>query len=902
MNIKKIIRFISKVFVISFIAFSFFFFNTIKIANASSSTIYEGLTHYYSFDDESNLGYDSISANSNASINGGTSTEGYKNGAYNGGEGYIQMPNNAIDGTANAFTFSAWIYPTSTADYQKLMDFGKDQNLFFQIMLRPGESGYLHIQTGLTMDGDQGSTSTHLWGGTGFNAVPLNEWSHIVLTVDDKHAVLYVNGQVIHNGEFKKSLTEFCSVAGAQDANYIGKSHFNDPNFGGKIDEVLIYNRVLSLTDIEALLLGQLPEKQVVEGTGSVESSDVYLGLQYYYAFDGLYAGTDYSGNKSNAIMSSNSIELKENGVNDNLGKYMVFNGKNDFIVLPQNVGPKDKSNFTYTSLIYFDSIAEYTRIFDFGDSQKAYFDLRIRRNGVLETSLTNDSTAGESRVSTKEGAVKVGQWMHIALTVNGSKVNIYVDGVLVGTGNFARDINTLYNNNLTLIKQNYIGLSRYGQDPKFAGAMDEIRVYNRTLSYADILLLSQGEKYAIANAEINETPLINGQNNYPNCITAVSSDVTVIDGNYIINSNLTVKEFINKLTLIDGAKVVIVDNYDFVLEENVTLTTGCYVKIYFNNIVVERIRIYNGDYVKVTIQKENGDEDEELVALKGEVIELPYLVKEKFEHTGFVANNTQYTTTYTVTSEVTLVAQYKEKNYIITIDLRDGTYYQVIAKPGETINVLSLGIDNLYALRDSKGNFIGKELKMPSYSFLAYAIFEYEEYKEEDVEFKIYNGSFSENSDNSFTSTDTYSLGIVDGVHLENGSISATFNATAANDCGIIFWAETNDSSYFWENPPAQYHIALLNYEGWLLISKVNYDGKQWDCVIDCKLENFQSNHDYVMTIVLDGNKVQVYLDNVLYLEYTETSTIVGDNVGFRCINSSVTIKFDAIIVEKKY
>ena len=72
--------------------------------------------------------------------------------------------------------------------------------------------------------------------------------------------------------------------------------------------------------------------------------------------------------------------------------------------------------------------------------------------------------------------------WCHVAVTLDGSKGVLYLNGVPVAT-----------NNSLTirpwqtLAKTNYIGHSQFSADPLFGGEISSFRIFGRALSGAEI-------------------------------------------------------------------------------------------------------------------------------------------------------------------------------------------------------------------------------------------------------------------------------------------------------------------------------------------------------------------------------------------------------------------------------
>jgi hypothetical protein len=74
--------------------------------------------------------------------------------------------------------------------------------------------------------------------------------------------------------------------------------------------------------------------------------------------------------------------------------------------------------------------------------------------------------------------ASPVGSWTHLALTYDGSLLRLYVNGVQVASGNGSGAIQSTSN-------PLWIGGNQYGEN--FQGLIDDVRVYNRALTQAEI-------------------------------------------------------------------------------------------------------------------------------------------------------------------------------------------------------------------------------------------------------------------------------------------------------------------------------------------------------------------------------------------------------------------------------
>ncbi|MBN1973876.1 MAG: LamG domain-containing protein, partial [Sedimentisphaerales bacterium] len=75
----------------------------------------------------------------------------------------------------------------------------------------------------------------------------------------------------------------------------------------------------------------------------------------------------------------------------------------------------------------------------------------------------------------------------HMVATVTATEIALYIDGELMGKSALSE------NNHIENIStaQAYLGKAPYGQDPEWAGTIDEFNIYNRALSEAEVLYLA---------------------------------------------------------------------------------------------------------------------------------------------------------------------------------------------------------------------------------------------------------------------------------------------------------------------------------------------------------------------------------------------------------------------------
>ncbi len=141
------------------------------------------------------------------------------------------------------FTISAWVQPTSLANWGRIFDFGSGTTTNMFLTDDAGDTNALRFAITVTGGGS---------GEQRLDGPPLtpNTWTHIAVTLAGTTATLYINGLAVATN---KSMTLHPSSLGATTQNYLGKSQYNDPAYQGSIDDFRIYGTSLSAQQIKQL-------------------------------------------------------------------------------------------------------------------------------------------------------------------------------------------------------------------------------------------------------------------------------------------------------------------------------------------------------------------------------------------------------------------------------------------------------------------------------------------------------------------------------------------------------------------------------------------------------------------------------------------------------------------------
>ena len=171
------------------------------------------------------------------------------------GYGYVSMPPSIFNG-APAITVALWIKVNTAQNWQRAFDVGINAHLdrdpntgskYFNLIPQNATS---QIEIAITANGFSNEQLLHA-----NPIVPADGWRHVAMTIDGSQAVVYVNGPGIRGTTTtSRTLTLRPIDLGTIDYAYLGKSQWGmDPYFDGQIDEVRVYRRALSATEVQTL-------------------------------------------------------------------------------------------------------------------------------------------------------------------------------------------------------------------------------------------------------------------------------------------------------------------------------------------------------------------------------------------------------------------------------------------------------------------------------------------------------------------------------------------------------------------------------------------------------------------------------------------------------------------------
>ena len=457
----------------------------------SNAPLRNGLVGYWTMDKLDISGtalYDrSGSGNIGTLVAGPTSVPGKIGQAlnFNGSSSYVHENTSFNNTPSSMLTTCSWIKTSSSIS-----------SLIWQISRNgsnyTNEGGLSLTTNGHTLFWDYGSS------GYGFDSAssPSNTmvadglWHHVCFVKNNTAGTYYTDGKkdgtVTAAASVSYGSTDFAIGIDYRCFQLSGINCF----FSGSLDDVRIYNRALSASEVSQLYkIGatKYQSTSVAQGVGTSLTS----GLVGYWTFDNkdlawtsATAGTalDRSGSGNTGTLTNMSRTASP--VIGKLGQALKFNGTNQYV--DAGTGSSlNPSAVTVSAWIKPSAFPyAYNPIYSKRNANSAYYLIAVRSTGKLALYTLTGTNTDVSYDATGIFTLNTGRWYHVVLTYSSSTgLTGYVNGVL--DKNVAANGNALVSNS---------GAANIGYDTQtgtfFSGSIDDVRIYNRALSAAEVTQL----------------------------------------------------------------------------------------------------------------------------------------------------------------------------------------------------------------------------------------------------------------------------------------------------------------------------------------------------------------------------------------------------------------------------
>ncbi len=482
--------------------------------------IYKDAVGYWHLDENGGTnGYADSSGNGNTGVYGGNpaNVSGITRGAvsFDGVNDFVNISGSSFNFSLGDFTISSWLKIFSTPPQNKAF-IQKRTNVTLGYEL--GISDSLDVYTSAASAGKSGPLS-------------LNRWYHISFTRNSGTAFLYINGVLVNSS---------ANTIEASSPNnlYLAYDSVNNRYGNYSLDEVAIYNRSLSASEIKQLYLrtwyDYSPQQFLLHPgyPGEVDNSTQNTTLLLHFDDGAGTTAADSSpfgnrGNVSGAFFTNDSISgsaLGFDGVDDHVNISNQYDFKGPFTVeawVKSNSFTGDRAIISNWRNANIGGVTNHGMFMEFSVATgDPIGDLRFvyRNNGVNVFDF--EAAAGVGTV------LGTGVWHHLAGVYDpvSGNARLYVDGKLANATSLAGPSFSITGRPILIgtIDGGADGLRR-----NFSGVIDEVKIVNRSMTAAEIVAdYRKGVRFATSDGEapIAESGVVFQPGRYVENLTVVAN------------------------------------------------------------------------------------------------------------------------------------------------------------------------------------------------------------------------------------------------------------------------------------------------------------------------------------------------------------------------------------------
>ena len=290
-----------------------------------------------------------------------------------------------------------------------------------------------------------------------------------------------VSGTFYINGVINTSAIVF-----VMNGSGIGKNSTGFVN--GSIDEVAIWNKSLSASEVQAIYKAGLSQKANTNVTLYSRTATAYNLTD-----TGLVSQWDFNDNTANDAKGVNNgtatASVGFNEANGSVGFGSSYNGVNTHINISNPTWLYNNSAYTYSAWIRVDSSGALYAETRCASNSPRYI-ISAGPNIGLRLDFRNDAETVEV-MNITTALVPSNQWTHVAIVRSSTTAyTFYINGI-------GQSLTLVNPSGATITNVQMGRWCRITSDNYFNGSIDEVRIYNRSLSASEVLdLYNLGASY----------------------------------------------------------------------------------------------------------------------------------------------------------------------------------------------------------------------------------------------------------------------------------------------------------------------------------------------------------------------------------------------------------------------
>jgi hypothetical protein len=391
-------------------------------------------------------------------------------------DAYLTFPATGIKNTE--FSAAFWYKLNASPDRSGIISIspaGEDRTKGLRLF-REGNASSQRIKLNV------GTGSGETWNDGGLISAPATQWAHIAVTVSQTSCTVYINGAVtttVPTSSIDWTGCESISIASGA-PNFAYWDHKSDLSY---YDELRIFNKALTPTEIQNIILSDLPY------------TPKYSGEVFYMPFEG--NGKEYISNTNASVVGTPTY------ADGKIGK--AYSGAtNSYLTYPTTA--LKNANFSAVFWMKTNATPDRAGILVMGppdttnpsNPNNRTSGFRFFREGSATAQIFKLNAANGTADSWFDGGAaatidpSAGTWNHFAFTISGTECVVYINGEVAKQGSFS-GIDWTGCDILSIMS----GAPRFTEWGHLSdlSLMDELRIFSKALTQSEIQTIYDAEK-----------------------------------------------------------------------------------------------------------------------------------------------------------------------------------------------------------------------------------------------------------------------------------------------------------------------------------------------------------------------------------------------------------------------